>query len=104
MKKSIGNESQKATREARKLQRANRAACGGMGVPCSELARVQIISRFCKRQTPPQTLINIRKPSPPPTLMDRCALKTSAPLFRSRMRHEAAITMVAIAMVRNQGL
>src|ERR1700689_2782784 len=104
MKKSMGNDSQKPTREARNPQRASRAASSGMGVPCSALARVQAISFFCTRHTTPHAFSSIRKPNPPPTLIDRCAFETSAPLFKSRMIHEASITMGAIEIARTQEL
>ena len=39
MKKSIGNDIQNPVREAKNAQRASLAASGGIGVPCSTLAR-----------------------------------------------------------------
>src|SRR2546426_5284888 len=71
MKKSIGNESQKLAREARRASRATLPASGGIGVPCSTLALVQAINLFWHRQIMPQTFRNMIVPSPPPTLIER---------------------------------
>src|SRR5437879_318114 len=74
MKKSIGNESQKLAREARRASRATLSASGGIGVPCSTLALVQAINLFWHRQIMPQTFRNMIVPSPPPTLIERVRL------------------------------
>src|ERR1700722_11209095 len=85
-------------------QRARRSASAGIGVPCSTLARVHAISRFCARHTTPQVFISISRTMPPPTLIDRWLFEDCGPAFESRTIHEAAITIAAIAIVRTHGL
>lgn len=46
MKKIIGRLNQKLICMVRVESRANFAASGGMGVPCSDAARVHAINRF----------------------------------------------------------
>src|SRR5579863_6939783 len=104
MKKSIGNESQNPTRDAKNAQRAMRSASAGIGLPSSTLARVHAIRRFCTRQTTPQVFSSISKPSPPPTLIARSAFDDCAVEFNSRVAHDAAITTTAIAEARIQEL
>ena len=41
-----------------------RSSLSGIGVPFSELGLVQAMSRFCTRQTTPQTLSSIIQPNP----------------------------------------
>src|SRR5207245_10088551 len=92
MKKSIGNESQKLAREARRASRATLPASGGIGVPCSTLALVQAINLFWHRQIMPQTFRNMIVPSPQPTLIERLRLLTSRWARRERTSQDVAET------------
>src|SRR5216684_131779 len=96
MKNNMGNDSQNEVRDVRKFQRIKRSASGGIGTPCSALLRAQAIKRFCTRHTTPQVFSSITKPSPPPTLIARCAFDTLGPPFNARTSHDAAITTIEI--------
>ena len=99
-----GSDIQKPVRDARNAQRAKCAASGGIGVPCSALARVQAISRFCARQIIPQAFSSISRPMPPPILIARCPLDDCGFAFSTSTIQEAATAMAAIAIVRTHGL
>ena len=104
MKKSIGSDIQNPAREARNAQRASRAASGGIGVPCSALARVQAINLFWTRQMIPQAFNSISNPIPPPMLMERCAFDDPGLAFNISTAQHAAAAITTIAVIRTHGL
>ena len=104
MKKSIGIDIQNPVRDARNAQRAKYAASGGIGVPCSALARVHAISRFCARQIIPHAFSSISSPIPPPMLIARWPLDDCGFAFSTSTIHDAATAIAAIAIVRTHAL
>src|SRR5579863_4606767 len=104
MKKSIGIENQNPARDARNAQRASRAASGGIGVPCSALARVHAINLFWTRQIIPHAFSSINNPIPPPMLMDKCAFDDSGLAFNTSTAQHAARAITTIAVTRTHEL
>jgi len=104
MKKSMGKDTQNPVREARNDQRVRYAASGGIGVPCSSAARIQMIKRFCARQMMPQALRSISRPIPPPMAIDKCTLDDCGFAFKRRVTQEAAMAIALMATARSQGL
>ncbi len=76
--------------------RASFVASGGIGVPCSALARVQAIRRFWQRHTMPQTLSSMIVAIPPPKLIESVRFPAPGTAIQESSIHPVAITTIAV--------